>query len=595
LLRRHRALAIPSVLLGWLLFQPGLARATVAPNDPARLSDVSVAHDGTSSVVTSAAVESKVTALPDPWRLVLDLHRISLDWKPRVRVPTNPVRKLRGHPDDDAAQLVIELLREAPQAVRIEDGGGRVVLGVPGEPESQPQTPGDPVHEAPARTTLELEGTLDPVIPRRIPSEHLGLVAEGQPSPSSGLAAALEAALEAPLLAPAPQLKFLRLELHGVQNRWDPAPAPEPPAFRVDTSLAQKGSFGIADRVWNRVGFQSSRVDLQTGGRITVFGDLVHPAQQSPYALDWDTPDTILPQALNVGFKQTGQWLPGHGWEYGLRYRSLDQRFEKFAGSDLRSDEAGAEVWMGWRTGPLWLRGFASQTWNNLAENPTRDRTTELLGGARMELGLPSNTWLYLSYAQGTADRSRSFLTGTQRRRLGELPDSSSGSLEKMGASLYHSGRTWDVSLASSYDPSQDVDKPDQEKFSISQDLTLTLRPTQKIGSTLGLSLWQEREQLTGYRSEGGTASVSLWCGPFLTGHTLDLWGSYSRGRSNDGYWDGQSVSASATVSQRLGRTALGDAMLSMELGYYFYFDAASSTSSSDEVYGRIILRLFDF
>jgi hypothetical protein len=509
------------------------------------------------------------------------------------------------------SQLVGQLLREAPQAIRREDGGHRIVLGAPGEGgwqivkdvagKDRSQAPGDPRHEAAEDTTLdedttlELEGTLDPVTVSRIPSERFRLAAEGQPSPGAGLVGALEKALEAPLLAPAPQLTFLRLELHGVPNRWDPAPPPKPPAFKVDTSLTQKGSFGIADGVWNRVGFQSSRVDLQNGGRIIVFGDLVHPAQQSPYSLDWGTPDVISPQALNVGFKQTGQWLAGQGWEYGLRYRSLDPRFEKFASSDLKSDEAGTEAWVGWRAGPLRLRGFASQTWNNLAENPSRDRTTEVLGGARMELGLPASTWLHLSYAQGTADRSRSFLTGAQRRRLGELPDPSGSSLEKMSASLYHWTKTWDVSLSSSYTPSQDADRPDQEKLSVSQDLTLTLRPTEKIGSTLGLGLWQEREQRTGWQSEGSTASVSLWCGPFLTGHTLDLWGSYSRGRSNDGYWDGQSVSASATLSHRLGRTALGDATLSMELGYNFYVDAASSTSSSDELYGRIILKLFDF
>ncbi len=521
-------------------------------------------------------------------------------------MPEDPVREVRGsQPDDDVSQLVVQLLREAPPAIRREDGGHRIVLGAPGEGgwqvvkdgagKDRSQAPGDPRHEAAEDTTLELAGTLDPRTVSRIPSGHFGLAAVGQPSPSSGLVAALDEALAVPLLAPAPQLTFLRLELHGAPNRWDSAPPSKPPAFKVDTSLTQKGSFGIADGVWNRVGFQSSRVDLQNGGRITVFGDLVHLAQQSPYSLDWDTSDAISPQALNVGFKQTGQWLAGQGWEYGLRYRSLDPRFERFASSDVRSDEAGTEAWVGWRAGPLRFGGFASQTWNNLAENPSRDRTTEGLGGARVELELPSSTWLHLSYAQGTADQSRSFLTGAQRRRLGELPDPSSSSLETMSASLYHWTKTWDVSLSSSYTPSQDADRPDQETLSVSQDLTLTLRPTEKIGSTLGLSLWQEREPWTGSQSGGNTASVSLWYGPFLMGHTLDLWGSYSRGRSNDGDWDGHSVSASATLSQRLGRTALGDATLSMELGYNFYFDAASSTSASDELYGRIILKLFDF
>ena len=577
MIRRPRALAISSILLGWLIFfQPGPARAAVAPSDPVTLSGLSSPHDNANT------------------------------GKPQARAPEDPVREVRGRqPDDDVSQLVVQLLREAPPAIRREDGGHRIVLGAPGEGGWQgvedsagtdhSQAPGDRRHEAAEDTTLELAGTLDPATVSRIPSGRFGLVADGQPSPSSGLVAALEAALEAPLLAPAPHLTFLRLELHGAPNRWDPAPPSKPPAFKVDTSLTQKGSFAFADGVWNRVGFQSSRVDPQNGGRITVFGDLVHPAQQSPDSLDWDTSGAMAPQALNVGFKQTGQWLAGQGWEYGLRYRSLDPRFERFASSDLRSDEAGTEAWVGWRTGPLRLRGFASQTWNNLAENPSRDRTTEVLGGARAELELPSSTWLSFSYAQGTADQSRTFLTGAQRRRLGELPDPSSRSLETMSASLYHWTRPWEVSLSSSYTPSQDADRPDQEKLSVSQDLTLTLRPTEKIGSTLGLSLWQEREQWTGSQSGGNTASVSLWCGPFLTGHTLDLWGSYSRGRSNAGSWDGHSVSASAMLSQRLGRTALGDATLSMELGYNFYFDAASSPSSSDELYGRIILKLFDF
>ena len=165
---------------------------------------------------------------------------------------------------------------------------------------------------------------------------------------------------------------------------------------------------------------------------------------------------------------QSGQWQAGQGWEYGLWYRSLDPRFEKFASSDLKNDEAGSEAWVGWRTGSLRLRGFASQTWNNLAENPSKDRTTELLGGVRMELTLPSQTWLNLSYAQGTADRSRSFLTAAQRHRLGELPDASNSSLEKMSASLYHWRERWDVSLSSSYMPSQDTYSPDQERISLS-------------------------------------------------------------------------------------------------------------------------------
>ena len=272
MLRRHRALAISSILLGWLLVQPGPARAAVAPSDPVPRSGLSSPHDDANT------------------------------GKPQARAPEDPVREVRGRqPDDDVSQLVVQLLREAPPAIRREDGGHRIVLGAPGEGgwqvvedgagKDHSPAPGDRRHEAAEDTTLELAGTLDPVTVSRIPSGRFGLVADGQPSPSSGLVAALDAALEAPLLAPAPQLTFLRLELHGAPTRWDPAPPSKPPAFTVDTSLTQKGSFAFADGVWNRVGFQSSRVDPQNGGRITVFGDLVHPAQQSP----------VLPRLGHIG------------------------------------------------------------------------------------------------------------------------------------------------------------------------------------------------------------------------------------------------------------------------------------------------------
>ena len=607
---RHRrlALAIRSILLGWLLFQAAPSWAAIAPDDLTRLSGVAIARDGTTTVVrvtTSRAVESKVTELSDPWRLVLDFEHTRLDWKPSGDVTEDPVRDVRGSQlDEDVAQLVIELWRKVPHAVRAEAGGLRVVLvAAPAEiptPTAQGGSTRDPVpatrpEDSAERSSSELDKASDAVAVASIPSEHLRLTPEGLLTLSAGLATPLLTTGPLPLLGLAGPPDALRLDLRMFHDRWGTAPPSEPPSFRVDTTVSRKGSVGIGDELWNRVGVQASRVDLKTGGRITFFGDLVHPAQQLPYALDWDTPDARSPQALNVGFLQSGLWKPGQQWEYGLRYHSLDSRFDKFASSDLKSDEAGSEAWVGWQAGPLRLRGFASQTWNNLAEDPSRDRTTELLGGVKMELSLPSKTWVSVSYAQGTADRSRAFLSGSQRRQLGELPDASSSWVEKLSASLYHWRETWDVSLFSSYTPSQDADRRDQERVSLSQDLRLTVRPTKQIGSSIVMSVWQEREQWSGNRWEGSTASLSLWYGPFLDGHTLDFWGSYTRGRSNDGYWDSQSVSASATLSRRLGRTALGDASLAVELGCNLYRDAIYSSSSSDEVYGRIVLKVLDF
>ena len=211
-----------------------------------------------------------------------------------------------------------------------------------------------------------------------------------------------------------------------------------------------------------------------------------------------------------------------------------------------------------------------------------------------MGLDLPSSTWLNLSYARGSAERSRDFLTGAQRRRLNEIPNTSSSSLEKLSASLTHWRETWDVSVSSSYSSGENEDNSDQQ-ISTSQDLSVTFRPTEKLGSTATLSLWQERQELTGYQSEGATASLSLWIGPFLEGYILSVWGSYDRGRSNDGYWDAQTVNASATLSRRLGRVLSGSAFLSVEAGYNVYIDGVYAASSHDEVYGRVVLKIVDF
>jgi hypothetical protein len=426
------------------------------------------------------------------------------------------------------------------------------------------------------------------------PSDSADLPPWRQPALYAGLLTGLRVTEPDPSVGSRSRSALLDLELHAFPDRWAPVARPAP-SYRVDTSVAQKGSFGVADVVWNRIGLRSTRVDLNTGGQFTFFGDLVHPAQQLLYAPDWDARDTGPPQALNIGFTQAGQWQAGQRWEYGVQYRSLDPRFEKFAGPDLKKDQAGSEAWLGWRAGSFRLRGFASQTWNNLAEDPTKDRTTELLGGVRGELELPLNTTANVSYAQGSADRSRSFLTASQRRRLGEPTSASTSSLEKVTAGMYHWADTWELSASSSYSPQRDINSPDQETLSLSHDLSLTFRPTHKIGSTMAMSVWQDREQWTGYRTEGSTASLSLWYGPFLDGHTLDFWGSYTRGRSNDGSWDTHSGSASATLSRRLGRTRLGEASVSMELGYNFYADTNYPTGNSDELYARIVFKFVEF
>jgi hypothetical protein len=379
----------------------------------------------------------------------------------------------------------------------------------------------------------------------------------------------------------------LELQLSAYNDHWDSVLPPASESFRGDTSLSRKGSVSVGEEQWDRVTFQSTRVDLTSGGRVSISADLAH---QFPLLLAEDTPGREAPQPLRFSFKHAGD-----GWEYGVDHRSLQSRFERFADSSLKKDEAGTETWAAWRLGALRIRGFASQTWNNLSENPARDRTTQLLGGAGVELALPASTWLNLSYARGTAERSRDFVSATQRRRLGEIPRTSNSSLERLRASLYRWAETWDVSLSSSYTPSRDVDDPGQQAASLSQDLSVTLRPTEKIGSTVALSLWQEHQEWTGYRSEGGTASLSLWYGPFLEGHMLSMWGSYDRGRSNDGYWDTQSINTSATLSRRLGRTPLGNVWLSFELGYSLYLDAVYAANSTDELYGKIVLKMFDF
>ena len=465
--------------------------------------------------------------------------------------------------------------------------GGASEAVAPRDPSAGGDDPGPPTDETLAQLGVNLFAT-GPEPPNTIaPVATLFGTPPGMVGPTLVTVPEFaEVPLRAPIM-PARPFEFLRLELAIVPDRWDPALPPDIPSFRLDTLLSQTDSQTVGDQWWSRTGFQSSRVDLMTGQRISIYSDLVY---QVPFALTWDAPRAEAPQALGLEFKQTGQQ-----WEYGVEYRSLDPRFQRFAGSVLKTDEAIVETSAAWRVGPIRIRGFALQTWNNLAEDAARDRTTKLLGGTGVDLTLPWNTWLFLSYAGGTAERSRDFLTAAQARRLTDSPRAANSAVETSSASLFHWAEKWDVSLSSSYTPSRNADNPSQQSLSLSQDLSATLRPTEKLGSTVALTLWQERQDSTGYQSDGRTASLYLWAGPFFGSHMVTLWGAYDRGSSLDRSWNAQSISASTTLSRHLGRTFLGDASVALDVGYNRYLDGVDSANSSGEVYGRIILKLIDF
>jgi hypothetical protein len=124
---------------------------------------------------------------------------------------------------------------------------------------------------------------------------------------------------------------------------------------------------------------------------------------------------------------------------YGLEYRSAGKDFANLSGGRISRDKGGAELWMQQKFGIASLKTSLSDISNNVARDPSTDRTTKLLGGASLKLAPASWPALSIYYSRGTVTKLHVNSTTT------------TGELQNFGTSLYYGISDWSATLSAGY------------------------------------------------------------------------------------------------------------------------------------------------
>ena len=280
----------------------------------------------------------------------------------------------------------------------------------------------------------------------------------------------------------------------------------------------------------------------------------------------------------------SGEWL---GFEYGGKYVSVDDDFERLQGVRLNSDQEGREVWLKKSIGVFQIKTFLSDYWDNVDFNPSRPRIRKTQGGVALDIAIPSFPFVSLSYSRGSA------LT----TRRGNGSDPKSESIESFYGYIFYGRTKWDVSISSGYYLSDDKFQSDVKGKMLYSELSASYRPTDSIIITPGIGFTSEKYEWFGGGSEYTTPTASLTLsyypaeGPF--GFTTYAY--YSRYKGNDGYTDASTLNGTGELTWRLGKTILGDHTISLTFGYYHYLDAIYSVSTYKDFSVQVAYKIATF
>ncbi len=278
-----------------------------------------------------------------------------------------------------------------------------------------------------------------------------------------------------------------------------------------------------------------------------------------------------------------GQW---DWFELGVQGYSVTPGLETVTSPRLPGDEDAVQTWLETRLGPARVKGYLVEKADNAVDDPRRGRTTRTEAGLSIQASLPAGSLLTVGYAHGVSEPSP-----PERQR--EAAAGEARSYDKVHASLYYyGGETWDATLGATATPSRDA-KGGREILASTYDLSLTYRPSGRLGLTpiLGFSNEEYRWSGTGTRTLFG--ALSLW---YVVRRDLDasVYADYARSYLSDGLYDGRTLTASTSLVWHLRRDAPARTSLAFDFGYTRYLDTASSYGSAD-LYGIVVLRIVGF
>jgi hypothetical protein len=319
-------------------------------------------------------------------------------------------------------------------------------------------------------------------------------------------------------------------------------------------------------------------IDSQLRGR----GELasLDPAYIGPESIAGDGAYRLLSLALE------GEW---NGFGYGAGYRSVGKKLEKLARlPPAMRDQKGGEVWLERRIGIGRVRLFLSDFSDNVDRDPARPRTTKTQGGVTTAVTLPAWPTVSLSYLHGASESEAG-------RRADAGAQSSERWLDTLIASLSYRAAVWTIGVSSTYSASVEKGRPRRETIALAQEVSGSYRPTEAITITSSLSRREEYYDGVDVQNRTTWASLSLAWNRLFQVFQLTASGTYLHTTSTDGYVDGTTTTATASVARHLGKWLWGNGAVSVELGYSGYRDAIYPEASYRDVFGLLRLRVISF
>lgn len=321
-------------------------------------------------------------------------------------------------------------------------------------------------------------------------------------------------------------------------------------------------------------GVQRDAVDFNMKGRLP--GNITGEAQMASSGFDSQTDKTFQERRNRLlRVRLAGDFS---GMNYGVEYRSIGQGFKRAPGMNWRLDQEGTETWVERKFGWVGVKGLLNEYANNVELDPRRPRTTTVLAGSALTFGTSTTPLLTLSYLQGTSEKAGGPL-GVQAQQ---------NTVQQYTASLYYWAPKWEVSLSSTYMPSQDRMHPEYQTEGMYYDAAMTIRPTDSLTIIPSVSLQTDRYRWNGTKSETPMAMLSVIWNSVVERVDLYSFGMYMRSFSTDGWMDTKMTYIQNSLRYDIGKEK-GQRFLSFDVIYNRYADAVYRIGNTEELLGRLL------
>jgi len=269
-------------------------------------------------------------------------------------------------------------------------------------------------------------------------------------------------------------------------------------------------------------------------------------------------------------------------FEYGAAYRFVGEKYNEDAnqknithrGQDLEADQEGLEAWGGRQIGPVRLKGFVSNFYNNVDLNPNRYRMKDFEYGLETSYQLSSMPlYFFGSYSRGS---SVSTMEPDGSSKKGSSTETYKGAL------YFYGGNSFDVTASSSYPAIKEKYQSGETTETYWHEISANIHPVWYISITPTISFSEYKYLEYGESTEIPSASLSMTYSRLFNAVDLSLWGSYSQTKSTDGYQDFSEYSGSLRISWEAGYFNLPKMKFNINLGYDAYLDEVYRNSSSD-------------